>query len=86
MKIELQLFGAFRAMQTAPVLTLELADGSSVAALRAALNAYGAQHWPNFRSGLLAASAFASDAMVLREQEPLPADGRVAILPPVSGG
>ena len=37
-------------------------------------------------AGLLDYSAFADQQRVLRDHEALPDDGRVAILPPVSGG
>jgi molybdopterin synthase sulfur carrier subunit len=34
----------------------------------------------------LHSSALASDSAVLRDHEAVPADGRMAVLPPVSGG
>lgn len=86
MKVTLSLFGAWRAMQTEEIVHLEVPDGADVAALREALARHAELAWPTFRSALLAASAFATEDTVLREHEPLPADGRVAILPPVSGG
>ena len=86
MKVELQLFGAFRQYQAEPMVALDVADGACVAALREAVDAYGKTHWPAFQPALLARSAFASDTRVLRDGEALPADGRMAILPPVSGG
>lgn len=86
MKVTLSLFGAFRSFDPGAQVTLELADGACVADLRAALDAYGQAHWPGFSPGLLQRSAFASDTTVLRDAEALPADGRMAILPPVSGG
>ena len=86
MKIELSLFGAFRDYSSAAQLNLEVADGARVAELRAALNDHGVQHWPGFKPGLLARSAFASETQMLRDAEAIPADGRMAVLPPVSGG
>lgn len=86
MKIEVKLFGAFRDHQPDARVPLELADGATVADLRAALAAHAAAHWPGFRPALLDYSAFASDTSVLRETDPIPADGRMAVLPPVSGG
>lgn len=86
MRIELGLFGAFRDFDRRSRIDLELADGAVVSDLRQAVQAYGEQHWPDFRPGLLSRSAFASDEAVLRDAEPIPADGRMLLLPPVSGG
>lgn len=86
MKVELSLFGAFRQYQPSAQLTLELADGACVADLRDAVDAHGKAHWPAFQPALLARSAFASDTRVLRDGEVLPTDGKMAVLPPVSGG
>ena len=86
MRVQLSLFGAFRAMQAKPALELDVKDGADVAALREALAVHATKAWPNFNPTLLAASVFATESMVLREREALPDDGRVAILPPVSGG
>ena len=86
MKIELSLFGAFREYDANPSITLEVPDNAVVGDVRSALSAHGSAHWPGFRDGLLARSAFASETTVLRDDEPVPADGRMAALPPVSGG
>lgn len=86
MKVEVSLYGAFRACQPEPQVILELPDGARVSDLRLALEAHGNVHWPDFRPALLRSSAFASQVEVLREHEALPVDGRVAVLPPVSGG
>ncbi|WP_147652626.1 MoaD/ThiS family protein [Vulcaniibacterium gelatinicum] len=86
MKIELNLFGALRQYTPAAAVTLEVADDARVADVRTALRAHAEAYWPGFHSGLLARSAFASETTVLREGEPVPADGRMAVLPPVSGG
>lgn len=86
MKVEVSLFGAFRDYEPSAQVTLELPDGAQVSDLRAALHEHAQAHWPAFRPGLLQYSAFASETSVLREHEPLPADGRMAVLPPVSGG
>lgn len=86
MKVELRLFGAFRDYEPASRVALELPDGARIADLRAAVLAYARTHWPTFRPGLLASSAFASEQAVLRDGDAVPADGRVAVLPPVSGG
>ena len=86
MKVELQLFGAFRQYQAEPMVALDVADGACVAALREAVDAYGKTHWPAFQPALLARSAFASDTAVLRDAQPVPAGVDMAVLPPVSGG
>lgn len=86
MKVHLSLFGAFREFEPAAEVTLELPHGARVADLRAALDAHARNHWPNHRPSLLERSAFASETAVLRDAEVVPEDGRMAILPPVSGG
>lgn len=86
MKIELSLFGAFREYDPNASIVLEVAEGARISDLRLALQAYGEANWPGFKPGLLARSAFASETALLRDAEAIPADGRMAILPPVSGG
>ena len=84
-QITLQLFGAFSDLDPAREIIVEV-SGGHVADLRAALRTVLPARWPGFRAGLLDYSAFADAQRVLRDHEPLPQDGRVAILPPVSGG
>jgi sulfur-carrier protein len=86
MMITVNLFGAFRDYVADARVELELPDGATIADLRSALDAHGRAHWSGYRPELLRVSAFASEAEVLRDRDPLPADGRLAILPPVSGG
>lgn len=86
MNVHLSLYGAFRQYEPAGSIELQLPDGADIAQLRDALSRYADEHWPQFRPGLLASSAFASETSVLRDREAVPADGQVAILPPVSGG
>lgn len=86
MDVQVKLFGAFRDCQPEPQVVLRLAEGARVADLRAALEAHGRAHWPNFNPALLARSAFASDTAVLRDTQPLPPGVGMALLPPVSGG
>jgi molybdopterin synthase sulfur carrier subunit len=86
MDVEVTLFGAFRDCQPEPSVRLLLAEGASVAELRAALDAHGRAHWPKFNHALLARSAFASETAVLRDHQPVPAGVAMAVLPPVSGG
>ena len=86
MTVTLSLFGAFRDYQPDARVRIELADDARIGDLRAAVDAHGRAHWPGFRPELLRVSAFASSRDVLRDSDPLPADGELAILPPVSGG
>lgn len=86
MNIEVRLFGAFRAFDPDARVVLELPDGAIVGDVRAALRRYGETHWSGFGPGLLARSAFASETSVLHDREPVPQTGRLAVLPPVSGG
>lgn len=84
--VEISLYGFLRNFEPSAKLTLELPAGSQVADLRGALAAHGAAYWPNFPVEALRTCAFASERALLREGDLLPADGRVAVLPPVSGG
>ena len=86
MKLRVQLFGPYRDFQPQPSLELDVADGANVAAARAALAAYAAAHWPGCTPGLLRSTAFASEHALLRDGDALPADGRIALIPPVNGG
>ncbi len=87
MLVEIQLFGAFRDFEHSGKLSLDVAEDSDVAQLRAAIDAYGSQHWgEKYRPGLLRVSAFASDQRVLRETDKINDHQGLAVLPPVSGG
>ena len=86
MKVEVKLFGAFRAHDPGATLELELPDEARVADLREALDRHAREHWPAYRPELLKASAFASETTVLRDAEPVPEGVAMAVLPPVSGG
>ena len=86
MKIEISLFGALRECEPDARLQLDLADDAGVAGLRAALAAHAQSHWPAPRAGLLGKCALADERSILRDGDALPVDGRVAVLPPVSGG
>lgn len=85
MRFEIQLFGALREVEPGGRLVLE-APASDVGGLRAALAAHAGGAWPEGPRALLARSAFASETSILRDADPLPEDGRLALLPPVSGG
>lgn len=84
-QVELQLFGAFRDVQPGARIALEV-DGAHVRDLRAAVQAHAAHAWGEQATALVARSAFASATHVLRDADALPDDGRLALLPPVSGG
>jgi len=83
--ITLQLFGAFSDLDPARTIAVDV-TGGHVSDLRSALRELLPVRWPQFRAGLLEYSAFADQQRVLRDNEPLPENGRLAILPPVSGG
>lgn len=84
-QVHVQLFGAFCELEPGREIIVAVA-GEQVADLRQALRELLAQRWPQFRAGLLDRSAFADEQRVLRDHEPLPQSGQIAILPPVSGG
>jgi len=86
MKLQVQLFGPYREFQPRPLLELDVADGAGVPGVRAALAAHAAAHWPACTPGLLRSTAFASEHALLRDDDALPADGRIALIPPVNGG
>jgi molybdopterin synthase sulfur carrier subunit len=91
MRISIRLFGAFRQFQDSDLLELEMPDAqrpdaATVADVRLALDAYALAHWRGYDVGLLRSSAFATEETVLRANSPIPADGRLAVIPPVSGG
>ena len=85
MDIELELFGALRDLEPGDRMRVPVA-GTTVADLRAALARHAAARWPRVSPGLLKSCAFATPGAVLRDSQPLPADGRMVVLPPVSGG
>ena len=85
MDIDLELFGALRDLEPGDRLRLPV-TGTTVADLRAALARHALARWPRISPGLLKSCAFATPSAVLRDSQPLPADGRMVVLPPVSGG
>ena len=86
MKLQVQLFGPFRDFQPQAFVEVDVADGATVAAAREALAAHAATHWPACKPGLLRSTAFASEHALLRDGDALPADGNIAVIPPVNGG
>lgn len=87
MKLDVRLFGAFRDLDPAGVVQLDVADDATVAIVREAFAAHGRRAWgERFQPGLLAVSAFASESEVLHNRTPVAGLGELAVLPPVSGG
>lgn len=83
--IELEFFGALRGLETDDRVILPV-GGGQVADLRAALQVHASANWPQASAGMLTSCAFATSSEILRDAQALPADGRMAVLPPVSGG
>lgn len=86
MKIRIQLFGALREANADGYIDLEVADASTIANVREQLAQHLAEHAPQVSASMVQRSAFASDSEILRDHDVLPADGQLAVLPPVSGG
>jgi len=84
-EIVVQLFGAFSELDGQGEIRVQV-NGERLLDLRTALREVLQERFPAFNAGLVDYSVFADEECVLRDAEPLPADGRVAILPPVSGG
>lgn len=86
MRISIQLYGAFRQFQEAGTLDLDCPGAATINDVRVAMDAYGQSHWHGYSPGLLRTSAFATETEILRTSNAIPADGRLAVIPPVSGG
>lgn len=85
MHFDIQLFGALREAEPAARIALD-APAATIGELRGALAQAVAGRWPASAVALLPHCAFATEQSVLRDAQPVPADGRLALLPPVSGG
>lgn len=81
MTITVQLFAAARELAGAGEAAVEVAAGGTVRDVRAAL----ALACPKL-AGLAQRSRFATDREFLPDDAPLPPDGKLALIPPVSGG
>ncbi len=81
MKLQVRLFARAKDLAGADVVTVETADGATVADLRTAL---GQQH-PGL-GGLLKVSVLAVNAEFAAATQGLSAADEIALLPPVSGG
>lgn len=86
MNLHITLYGALREADPSGALDLVAPDGCNVGQLREQLVAFLAEHAPEVSAGVVRRSAFATADTILHDYEPVPADGELAILPPVSGG
>ncbi len=85
MPVELELFGALRGLEAGDRLQLAV-EGAAIADVRGALQTHAESHWPHAAQAILRSCAFATASEILRDPQTLPADGKLAVLPPVSGG
>jgi molybdopterin converting factor subunit 1 len=81
MNVTVQLFARARELAAADHVEIELDAGASAGQLRRRL----AEEYPAL-AGLLERSALAVNEEFAEEDAIVPADARVALLPPVSGG
>lgn len=82
--VVIDLFGALR--EAEPRARIEVdTTAMTVGQFRADVERH-AERWPPAARALLPRCAFASTSTVLRDKDALPADGQLALLPPVSGG
>lgn len=86
MRITLQLFGALREFHSGGELLLDCPQARTVDDVRSGLDRHAREHWSGYRPQLLQSCAFASEQEILHRGSALPANGRMAVLPPVSGG
>jgi molybdopterin synthase sulfur carrier subunit len=86
MNITLQLFGRFRDFADTPEVQLDFPGIATVDEFRQAFDVWASTHWAGYSPSLLRASALASETSILQGRQALPEDGRMAVLPPVSGG
>lgn len=84
--VEISLFGAFRELAE-PSLCLELPRGATISDVRAALKEAVSRAHPQFKQkNLFDVSPLADETTILRNQEVLLRDTKLAIIPPISGG
>lgn len=86
MKIRIQLFGALREADADGYIDLDVPDASNIASVRERLVQHLGEHAPHVSASVVQRSAFANCSEILRDQDVVPSDGQLAILPPVSGG
>lgn len=85
MDVQIELFGTLRDLEPGDRLQLAV-DGGTVADLRQAVMQHAEARWSRVPPRLLMSCAFATPRVVLRDNDVLPPDGRMVLLPPVSGG
>jgi molybdopterin converting factor small subunit len=86
MKVHITLFGTLRDADTRGFLEIDVPDQCTIATLREALQSHVCEHAPSISENLIKRSAFASDDEILHNHRHVPENGRIAVLPPVSGG
>lgn len=83
-EVRIKLFGGFRQFREESSLVLALESANTVAELRSQVaRVFGDD---DNALSLLKASAFATDNRVLDDDEEVPFDADLALLPPVCGG
>lgn len=86
-KVELRLFGAFRKFSAHPSIEIQVPERSTVAEFRSLLpSALAGPSGAEVVAALVSQSAIASETEILLDESYLPAQGSLAILPPVCGG
>jgi molybdopterin synthase sulfur carrier subunit len=85
-RVDIELFGAFRRYAPDEVVSLRVPADSSVDEVKAALIDALAAGGAAPDAALVAASPLATDSEILPRGARLAHDARLAILPPVSGG
>ncbi len=83
-EVRINLFGGFRQFHDEPAISLEIEPAATVATLRRRIAELFDEDVK--ARELLKASAFATDQRVLGEDDRIPADQDLALLPPVCGG
>lgn len=86
MKTRITLHGALREADARGHIELELQPKCSIADLRERLVAHLARHAPAISEGLLRRSAFGTAETILHDDDVVPPDQELAVLPPVGGG
>jgi len=87
MKIQVQLFGAFRKYSTTGTVVVEVKNVKSVKELKQAIASKLKETHSDFKDDeLLSLSALATDDEILPDNASISGKTSVAILPPVCGG
>jgi sulfur-carrier protein len=82
--VSIRVFGAFRQFGPNSTVDLTVPQEARVVDLRQAMQNHFAGN--DNALALLKASAFATDKAVLDDEDPVPRDEAVSVLPPVCGG